>query len=75
MKISHYKLRQKIIAYLLLEKQKHNSYRFTIPYNREELAKFLCVNRSALSHELSNMQKEGLIKYNKNKFEILSMNI
>ena len=73
--ISHYKLRQKIIAYLLLEKQKHNSDRFTIPYNREELAKFLCVNRSALSHELSNMQKEGLIKYNKNKFEILSMNI
>ena len=46
-----------------------------LPYNREELAKFLCVNRSALSHELSNMQKEGLIKYNKNKFEILSMNI
>ncbi|MBU5336985.1 Crp/Fnr family transcriptional regulator [Intestinibacter bartlettii] len=73
--ISHYKLRQKIIAYLLIEKQKNNSNTFTIPYNREELSKFLCVNRSALSHELSNMQKEGLIKYNKNRFEIISINL
>ena len=69
------KMRPPIQLSRKLEKQKHNSDRFTIPYNREELAKFLCVNRSALSHELSNMQKEGLIKYNKNKFEILSMNI
>ncbi|MDY2735533.1 Crp/Fnr family transcriptional regulator [Intestinibacter sp.] len=73
--ISHYKLRQKIIAYLLFEKQKHNSNVFTISYNREELSKYLCVNRSALSHELSAMQKEGLIKFDKNRFEIISINL
>lgn len=73
--ISHYKLRQKIIAYLLFEKQKNNSNTFTIPYNREELSKFLCVNRSALSHELSSMQKEGLIKFDKNHFKIISINL
>ena len=73
--ISHYKLRQKIIAYLLFEKQKNNSNVFTIPYNREELSKYLCVNRSALSHELSAMQKEGLIKFDKNRFEIISINL
>ena len=73
--ISHYKLRQKIIAYLLFEKQKNKSDTFIIPYNREELSKFLCVNRSALSHELSSMQKEGLIKFDKNYFEIISINL
>lgn len=73
--ISHYKLRQKIIAYLLFEKQKNKSDTFIIPYNRDELSKFLCVNRSALSHELSSMQKEGLIKFDKNYFEIISINL
>jgi len=42
----------------------------TIPFNREELAEFLCVDRSALSHELSRMKKDGLIDYRKNKFVI-----
>lgn len=73
--ISHYKLRNKIIAYLLSEKQKNKSDIFVIPYNRDELSKFLCVNRSSLSHELSLMQKEGLIKFDKNKFEIISLHL
>lgn len=41
---------------------------FTLPFNREELADFLCIDRSALSHELMRMKKEGLIDYHKNKF-------
>jgi len=40
----------------------------TIPFNREELAHFLCVERSALSHELARMKKDGLIDYQKNRF-------
>lgn len=43
---------------------------FSIPYNREQLAAFLCVERSALSGELCKMRDEGLIKFHKNKFEI-----
>jgi len=42
----------------------------TIPFNREEMADFLCVERSALSHELARMKKDGLIEYKKNKFII-----
>lgn len=41
---------------------------FTIPFNREKLADFLCVERSALSHELMRMKNDGLIEYKKNKF-------
>jgi CRP-like cAMP-binding protein len=44
---------------------------FAIPFSREELAAFLCVNRSALSHELSLMKQEKLITFRKNTFTLL----
>lgn len=44
---------------------------FTIPYAREELAAYLCVDRSALSAELSKMQREGLIRFSRNSFTLL----
>ena len=44
----------------------------TIPLNRGEMADFLCVDRSALSHELMKMKKDGLIDYRKNKFRFYS---
>ncbi|MCL2854945.1 MAG: Crp/Fnr family transcriptional regulator [Defluviitaleaceae bacterium] len=47
--------------------------KFAIPFNREEMAQFLCVDRSALSNELSKMRDEGLIIFNRNKFEWLHM--
>ena len=40
----------------------------TIPFNREQMSNFLCVDRSALSHELMRMKNEGLIEYRKNNF-------
>ncbi len=49
--------------------------KFTIPYNREELARYLCVDRSAMSNELSKMRSEGLINFRKNEFEILGVNV
>ena len=45
--------------------------KFTISFNREELAHYLCVDRSAMSNELCKMRDEGLIKFQKNKFEML----
>jgi len=45
--------------------------KFTVPYNREEMAHYLCVDRSALSGELCKMRDEKLIRFNKNNFEIL----
>ena len=41
---------------------------FHIPYNRQQLADYLGVDRSAMCHELSKMQKEGIISYEKNRF-------
>ena len=45
--------------------------KFTLPFNREELAQYLCVDRSALSNELGKMRDEGLINFEKNRFEII----
>ena len=42
----------------------------TIPFNREEMADYLCVERSALSHELARMKRDGLIEYRKNLFKL-----
>ena len=44
---------------------------FDIPYSRQQLADYLCVERSALSHELSKMRDAGVIQYHKNHFELL----
>lgn len=64
-------LRDKIMTYLLIQAEKQDSHRFNVPLGRIELAEYLCADRSALTRELSNMQADGLIKYNKNEFEIL----
>lgn len=63
-------LRERIITYLSMQAARLHKNTFTIPFSREELAAFLCVNRSALSHELSLMKQEGLITFRKNEFTI-----
>lgn len=64
-------LRDRILIYLESRAGKLGQKEFTIPFNREEMANYLCVNRSALSHELSLMRSEGLIRFRKNKFALL----
>lgn len=63
-------LRERILTYLTMQAGRRHSREFTIPFTREELASFLCVNRSALSHELSRMEQEGLISFRKNQFTL-----
>jgi len=61
--------REKLMSYFDL--QRGVSKKFTIPFNREELANYLCVDRSAMSNELGKMRSEGLVRFSKNEFEIL----
>lgn len=62
--------REKLIAFLLAEAKAHQSDSFSIPYNRQELADYLGVDRSGLSSEISKLQRAGLIESNRNKFRI-----
>lgn len=62
--------KKKVMCYLQNIRSSLKSNSFDIPYNRQELADYLGVERSALSKELSDLQKEGYIVYHKNHFEI-----
>ena len=64
-------LRERIMTYLTMQAGKRGTASFTIPFDREELASFLCVNRSALSHELTVMKREGIIHCRKSTFTLL----
>ena len=68
--MSRKSLREKIISYLSEQAKKQNSSIFDIPYNRQEMADFLSVDRSAMSSELGKMQREGLIVFHRNHFEL-----
>lgn len=63
-------LRGKISAYLLSCMDKGGGAAFTCPHTREEQARLLNCDRSALSRELSRMRAEGLIEYGGRRFEI-----
>lgn len=62
--------REKILNYLTQKSIENNSKTFNIPHDRQGLADYLCVERSAMSTEITKLQKEGLIKTRKNYFEI-----
>ncbi|RKI37883.1 helix-turn-helix domain-containing protein [bacterium D16-51] len=64
-------IREKLISYLSEEATRQNSSRFVIPFNRQQLADFLFVDRSAMSNELSKMRKEGLLEFERNCFKLL----
>lgn len=64
-------LRDRILTFLAIQRSLEGRDEFCIPFNREELAEFLCVNRSALSHELRLMERENLIYCRKNYFRIV----
>lgn len=61
--------REKILAFLYYIG--NGAKKIQLHLNREEMAHFICVDRSALSAELSKMQKDGIILYHKNNFELL----
>ncbi|MCI8609253.1 MAG: Crp/Fnr family transcriptional regulator [Firmicutes bacterium] len=61
-------IREKLISYLDAERDKQKSKEVILPFNRQQLADYLSVERSALSRELSKMQQEGLISFHKNRF-------
>jgi CRP-like cAMP-binding protein len=63
--------RDKLLTYLMFQSKKFDSNSFNIPFDRQELADFLEVDRSGLSSEISKLKKEGIIDSRKNYFELL----
>ena len=63
--------REKLMAYLLSQAKLQGSSTFRIPYDRQELADYLEVDRSGMSAEISKLRKEGILLSEKNHFTLL----
>lgn len=63
--------REKLMAYLLTRAKATGSREFTIPYDRQALADYLGVERSAMSAELSKLQRDGILQTNRRWFRLL----
>ena len=70
--ISKRTTREKLLSYLSDQAARFGSREFTIPFNRQELADYLCVDRSAMSNELSKLERGGLLQYHLNHFVLLN---
>ena len=70
-KLSHMSMRttrEKLMSYLTEKSKQQKSDKVIIPFNRQELADYLCVDRSAMSKELHRMKRDGLIDFSGNTF-------
>ena len=66
-------LREKLYAFFSQMCYKTGKRMFTLPFNREDFAIYLGVNRSALSRELSKLQREGIIEFYRGSFKIIGI--
>ncbi len=60
--------REKLLSYLSEQSLKARSSSFDIPFNRQQLADYLSVDRSAMSNELCKMRDQGFLLFDKNHF-------
>ena len=68
-------IRERLAIYFSEQVTRTGSTSFDIPFNRQQMADYLNLDRSALSKELGKMQEEGLIRYQKNHFEMITFDI
>ena len=64
-------IRSRLLTYLTGQQVKAGSTTFQIPFDRQQLADYLNVDRSALSKELGKMRDEGIVDFYKNSFRLL----
>lgn len=70
--LSRRSTREKLLAYLSDQAEAQGSSSFDIPFNRQELADYLSVDRSALSQVLSCMKREGLLDFQRSHFTLFT---
>ena len=69
--LSQRSTREKLLAYLSDQAVLQGKREFCIPFNRQELADYLCVERSAMSATLGKLRDEGILTFQKNVFRLL----
>lgn len=72
--ISQRSTREKLLSYLSAEARRQGAAEFDIPFNRQQLADYLSVERSAMSAELGRLRDEGALTFKKDHFHLLINN-
>lgn len=68
-------IRKKIANIILLEHRKQNKDIIILPFCRRKMAEMLNIPRPSLSRELSKMKEDKIINFNKNKVQIIDINL
>ena len=63
--------RDKVLSFLSAQALRAGGPAFDIPLDRQQLADYLAVDRSALSAVLSRLRDEGVLEFHKNHFRLL----
>ncbi len=74
-KITHmgrHTTREKLLSYLSAQAARQGRLTFDIPFDRQQLADYLCVDRAAMSAELSKLQRDGLLRCRRNHFTLIA---
>ena len=71
--LSRRKTRDRLITFLSMMALDKGSNVFTVPFTRQEMADYLCVERSAMCSELSALQKMGILRFEGRRFELIQM--
>lgn len=61
-------VKERLYEVLIFYRMKQRSYSVILPFNKTQLAEYLCVNRSSLSREIHQMEKDGIIRINKQEY-------
>ena len=69
--LSHRTTREKLMSYLSAQATKSGKNEFDIPFDRQQLADYLCVDRSAMSAQLCALRDDGVLEFKKNHFILL----
>jgi CRP-like cAMP-binding protein len=69
--VTRHTTREKLLSYLSQQAIQVGERKFEVPFNRQELADYLSVDRSAMSLELCKMRDDGILSFHKNHFELL----
>ena len=69
--LSRRRTRERLLAYLSMLAMESGSPTFSVPFSRQEMADYLCVERSAMCTELSKLQREGMLRFKGKEFELL----
>lgn len=64
-----------ILTYLSYQAVKEGRTTFRIPFNRQQMADYLNLDRSALSKELGRMRDEGILEFRKNQFTLTGIQL